>query len=54
MADLLRATVTVTLCMGENETIEDAKDRLYDVLFDGLCNNADHMVDFVVEEMEGE
>ena len=36
----LRAIVEIELDMENEETFEQANDRLYDLLFDGLCRNA--------------
>ena len=33
----LKAVVEISITMEENETVEEAEDRLYDLLFDGLC-----------------
>lgn len=34
---ILKAVVEISITMEENETEEDAADRLYDLLFDCLC-----------------
>lgn len=34
------ATVEIKLILNENETFEEAADRLYDLLFDGVCRHA--------------
>jgi hypothetical protein len=45
----LYANVTIRLTMLEGETYEEACDRLYDFLYDSLCNAADHDCDFWIE-----
>lgn len=37
----LDATVKISLVMSEGETEEAAAERLYDLLFDGLCRVAE-------------
>lgn len=36
----LKAVVEIELVVEDGETFEEANDRLYDLLFDGLCRNA--------------
>lgn len=36
----LKAFVEIELDMENRETFEQASDRLYDLLFDGICRNA--------------
>ena len=36
----LKAVVEIELDMERGETFNQANDRLYDLLFDGLCRNA--------------
>lgn len=36
----LKAIVEIELDMEDGETFEQANDRLYNLLFDGLCRNA--------------
>lgn len=36
----IKANVELELIMNDGETFEQANDRLYDLLFDGLCRNA--------------
>ena len=45
----LKATVTLSLVMREGETEEQANDRLYDLLYEGLCQTADHDCEFWIE-----
>ena len=45
-------TVTVRLLMRDGETMEEAKERLFQLMYDGLCNVSDHVCDFVVEAAE--
>lgn len=42
----LCAEIVVRLSLRENETAKQAEDRLYNILYDGLCNNAEHQIDF--------
>lgn len=44
----LMADVRITMLMRNGETEEDAQDRLYNLMYDGLCNVADHNVDFEI------
>ena len=46
----LKAIVEINLVMEDGETFEEASDRLYDLLFDGLCRNAN--CDFYIENTE--
>ena len=50
----LRATVEITLLVREGETFEEAQNRLYDLLYDGLCNTAEHEAEFWIETTEEE
>lgn len=45
----IEVTLTVKMLKRENETEEQAQDRLYNVLYDGLCNNAEHQIEFTYE-----
>ena len=47
----LDATVTIHMMMRDGETEEQASDRLYDVMYDGLCRLADHEIDFWFENV---
>ena len=47
----LKATVTVSLAMREEETEEQASDRLYDLMYEGLCQTADHHCEFWIESV---
>ena len=49
----LKATIEITMLCRDGESFDDAADRLYDLLFDGLCRTADHEVDFWVVSTEG-
>lgn len=44
------ATVEIKLVLNENETFEEAFDRLYNLLFDGVCCNAN--ADFWIKNVE--
>jgi hypothetical protein len=46
----LYATVTIRLTTREGESYEAACDRLYEFLYDSLCNAADHNCDFWIED----
>lgn len=46
----LKAVVEINLVLEDGETFERANDRLYDLLFDGLCRNAN--CDFWIESTE--
>ena len=48
----LKATVEIELLMREDETIAQAADRLYDLLYDGLVRAEDHNADFWIVEAE--
>lgn len=45
----LDATVSIRLMMRDGESEEEANNRLYDILYDGLCYLTDHTVDFWIE-----
>lgn len=42
----IEVTLSVKMMMRENETEEQAQERLYNALYDGLCNNAEHQIEF--------
>ena len=46
----IMATVEIKLVLNENETFEEAFDRLYDLLFDGVCSHAN--ADFWIENVK--
>ena len=46
----LKAVVEINLVMEDGETFCEAKDRLYDLLYDGLCHKAN--CDFWIESTE--
>lgn len=46
----LKAIVEINLVIEEGETFYEARDRLYDLLFDGLCRNAN--CDFWINSTE--
>lgn len=46
------AVVNITMSLRNGETEEQTQDRLYMALYDGLCNNAEHQIDFVFESQE--
>ncbi len=48
----LKATVEITLLMRDGETFEEAENRLYDLLYDGLCNNAEAEMEFWILDTE--
>lgn len=48
----LKATVEVVLMLKDGETLEEAENRLYDLLFDGLCRNAEAEVEFYICDVE--
>lgn len=52
--ETLKAVVEINLIMRENETPEAAADRLYDLLYDGLVNVADHTADFWITSADAE
>lgn len=48
----LVADVTIRMPLHEGETEEQAQERLYTALYDGLCKNAENQIDFVIERQE--
>lgn len=46
----LKAVVEINLVIDNGETFDEANERLYDLLFDGLCRNAN--CDFLIESIE--
>lgn len=46
----LNAVVEIKLVVEDGESFEQANDRLYDLLFDGLCRNAN--CDFWIKSVE--
>jgi hypothetical protein len=44
----LKASVEITLLMKDGETFEEAENRLYDLLYDGLCRNAEAEMEFYI------
>lgn len=48
----LRAVVEIELIMEEDETFGEANDRLYDLLYEGLCYNANAQCDFWINSTE--
>lgn len=48
----LKAVVEVELIMRDGEDFEEANDRLYDLLYEGLCCNADADCDFWIDSTE--
>lgn len=46
------ANVTIHMVLREGETEEVALERFYNALYDGLCNNTEHHIDFEIEEQE--
>ena len=52
--ETLKAIVECNLIMRENETPEEAATRLYDLLYDGLVNVADHIADFWISSADAE
>ena len=50
----LKATVTLSLVMREGETEEQAANRLYDLMYEGLCMCADHHCEFWIENTREE
>lgn len=48
----LVADVTIKMPLCEGETEEQAQERLYTALYDGLCKNAESQIDFVIERQE--
>lgn len=49
---ILKANVEIELVMRDGETFEQASNRLYDLLFEGLCYNADSNCDFWIDSAE--
>ena len=45
----LYANVRLELIMRDGETEEAALDRLYKLLYDGVCNTEEHNCDFWIE-----
>lgn len=45
----LKAVVEINLVMKDGESFEQAESRLYDLLFDGLCRNAEAECEFWIE-----
>lgn len=50
----LKAIVTLSLVMREGETEEQANDRLYALMHEGLCQTADHDCEFWIESTNKE
>lgn len=48
----LKATVEISLLMRDGETFEEAESRLYDLLYDGLCCNAEAEMEFWILDTE--
>lgn len=48
----LKASVEVVLLMKDGETFEEAENRLYDLLYDGLCNNTEAEMEFYIYHTE--
>jgi len=48
----LKAAVVLELILRESETEEEANNRLYDLLYKGLCQQADHQCEFWIESAE--
>lgn len=48
----LRAEVTIRMFIRDGETEDQARGRLYLAIYDGLCNNVEHSIDFVINEQE--
>ena len=48
----LKAVVEIELIMKDGEDFEEANDRLHDLLYDGLCCNAEADCDFWIERTE--
>ena len=48
----LKAMVEIELIMNDGESIEDANNRLYDLLYEGICCNANAVCDFWIESTE--
>ena len=44
--DEITKEIRVTMILPEGMTEEEAEEKLYEVLYDGLCNNAEVQVDF--------
>lgn len=42
----IKITAEIILTKRPKETEEELRDRLYDLMWDGLCNAADHQCDF--------
>ena len=49
----LKAYVEIRMMMRDGETAEEAENRLYDLLWEGLCCNAEHEVDFWIDRTSG-
>jgi hypothetical protein len=48
----LKAVVEIELIMNDGESLHKASDRLYDLLYEGICCNADASCDFWIESTE--
>lgn len=48
----LCADVTIRMFLREGETEEQAQDRFYTALYEGLCMNAENQIDFTIEKQE--
>ena len=48
----LKAVVEIELIMNDEESFEEANNRLHDLLYDGLCCNAEAICDFWIESTE--
>lgn len=44
--EILEQKVLIRMVIHEGETEAQAEDRLYNALYDGLCNNSEHLIDF--------
>lgn len=48
----VKAIVEINLLMRDGETFEEASDRLYNLLYEGVCCNADATCDFWIQNVE--
>lgn len=44
--DEITKEIRVTMILPEGMTEEEAEEKLYEVLYDGLCNNVEVQIDF--------
>ena len=48
----LKAIVEIKLIMNDGESFEEANERLYNLLYEGICCNANASCEFWIESTE--